>query len=156
MPPSSPPVLYLIDRAPRFRRQLVEAIRHDGGEAYGVESVRRALHLLELFPRQFRVLFDLGPRASQALGRLRAHPQVLEVTVLSPGRLERRRRRATPGRRSRARVRQREVPEPDGPCSLEGTVVHGATAKQTAITRYPTAHGQAGCSQSTVSLDVQR
>ena len=155
MSASTEPVLYLIDRAPRFRRQLVEAIRQDGGEAYGVESLPQALRLLQLFPRRFRVLLDLGPQAAHAVRHLRAHPQVSEVEVLAPASVG---RPPAPGlpRRPRSRARQGGASEPDGPCSSEGSVVQGARAKQAAMTRYPRAHGQAGCSQSTVSLDVQR
>lgn len=148
------PVLYVIDRAPRFRRQLVEALRQEGGEAYGVESVDQALRLLELFPRRFRVLVDLGPGAPQALTVLGEHPSVSEVAVLSS--------RPGPVRRTRYHGFRRASADhsvgsdsDDGP-SGAGTVVQRARAKQAAITAYPSAQGQAGRSQSTVSLDVQR
>jgi hypothetical protein len=156
MSASRQPLLFVFDRAPRFRRQLVEEIRQDGGEAYGVESLPQALRLLELFPRRFRVLLDLGPQAAQVARRLRAHPQVSLVEVLSPASVGPSPAAGAPRRRQRARAGQRGPSEPEGRCSSDGTVVHGARAKQAAMTRYPRAHGQAGWSQSTVSLDVQR
>src|SRR5262249_2302202 len=143
MPASNPPLLLVMDRAPRFRRQLVEAIRNDGGEAYGVESVRQALRLLHLFPWRFRGFLDLGPRAAIGAMRLRAHPQVIDVEVLSSPSSSHPAR--TPKRRSRRPDRQREISGPEEGCSSEGTVIHGARAKQVAITKYPRAHGQAGC-----------
>src|SRR5215470_10167423 len=42
------------------------------------------------------------------------------------------------------------------PASSTFTVTHGATAKQSAITAYPSAQGQAGVRESTVSAGVQR
>ena len=159
MPTPSQPVLYVIDRAPRFRRQLVEVLRQDGGEAYGVESVDQALRLLDLLPRRFRVLLDLGAGTSEALAFLDGHPGVSEVSILSScAEHARGRRRAekTPGRARRRQRRQPAGSEPDGAFSSEGMVTHGARAKHAAIAAYPRAHGHAGWSQSTVSLDIHR
>jgi hypothetical protein len=138
MPTSRTPVLYVIDRAPAFRRKLVEALRQDGGEAYGVESVEQALRLLELFPRRFRVFLDLGRGASEALLRLQGHPRASEVAVLS-ARLGRTGHRSSGAKgprraRSRAPAPQPGESEPDGGLSGSGIVVHRARAKQAAIT----------------------
>jgi len=159
MPTTRQPVLYVIDRAPRFRRQLVEVLRQDGGEAYGVESVEQALRLLDLLPQRFRVLLDLGAGTSEAVACLDGHPGVSEVAVLSSGAGNghgRRRTQCATGRARRRRRRQPGESEPDGAFSSEGTVTHGARAKDAAIAAYPRAHGHAGRSQSTVSLDVHR
>lgn len=139
------PVLYVIDRAPRFRRQLVEALRQEGEEAYGVATLAQALRVLALFPRRFRVLLDLGPGSPDALARLADHPRVSEVAVLSSA-----------PRCPRPSATHAGGSAVDGASSGVGTVVQRARKKQVAIVRYPKAQGHAGCSQSTVSLDVQR